>query len=850
MLSMGSDVFEGLRDYGAPARTVAGRAARWLTLSGLLLLCTTAVSTLSISVAQAASPPSIEEEYAVNVSASSVTLRAQLNPQGSDTTYRFEYGSSAGYGASTPESDAGTFSQLVTEHIQGLSANTVYHYRLVAVSGAGTTEGPDRTFTTQGGGAPLSLLDGRQWEVVSPQDKHGAGIRVQPVKGGVIQAAEDGSGISYLASSAIEGSPEGYRGPELAQILAERGASGWSNRTIDTPNEDTHSLAEGLGSEYRMFTPDLSVSLIEPRNLTPLTPNATERTAYLRDQVACDAHASDCYTALLTPEDTAPGAKWDPNPSYVFSEAKVVSATNDLSHVVIYANVPLTAGASSEGLYEWSAGQLRFVSILPEGEGGTPVRGELGAGPGDMRRAISQDGSRIVWSTPDRRLYMRDTERGETIRLDASASETSSTFQIGNADDSRVFFTEEIYPEPTKLYECEIVEVAGKLTCNRHEVAGEVAGDDVLGASEDGTDIYFAASGALASGATPGSCSEGPTCNLYAAQLKGNEWSVRFVAALAGGFSESDGAGPQHARVSPSGRFLAFMSARSLTGYDNQDAVSGMPDQEVYLYDAAAQRLTCASCDPSGARPQGMRDPGLLEPMIDPLGAWGQRWIAATLPPWSYMELGSAVYQPRYLSDSGRLFFNSADALVSQDANGLSDIYEYEPEGVGDCAQGSGCVDLISSGASGEEAGFLDASANGNDVFFITSARLTGSDEDTSYDIYDAHVCSASAPCLQQALSPTPCSSGDACKAPPTPQPSSFGPPASATFSGQGNVIAPSFKPVKPRSVATRAQKLARALRLCRRRHSHHKRKLAACKRRARHLYGNAARGGHNGRGR
>ncbi len=39
-------------------------------------------------------------------------------------------------------------------------------------------------------------------------------------------------------------------------------------------------------------------------------------------------------------------------------------------------------------------------------------------------------------------------------------------------------------------------------------------------------------------------------------------------------------------RVSPDGRYLAFMSERPLTGYDNTDAVSGQPDEEVFLYDA------------------------------------------------------------------------------------------------------------------------------------------------------------------------------------------------------------------------------------------------------------------------
>ena len=59
-------------------------------------------------------------------------------------------------------------------------------------------------------------------------------------------------------------------------------------------------------------------------------------------------------------------------------------------------------------------------------------------------------------------------------------------------------------------------------------------------------------------------------------------------------------------RVSPNGRWLAFMSNRSLTGYDMHDAFSGRPDEEVYLYDASGDKLVCASCNPSGARPVGV----------------------------------------------------------------------------------------------------------------------------------------------------------------------------------------------------------------------------------------------------
>ncbi len=39
-------------------------------------------------------------------------------------------------------------------------------------------------------------------------------------------------------------------------------------------------------------------------------------------------------------------------------------------------------------------------------------------------------------------------------------------------------------------------------------------------------------------------------------------------------------------RVSPNGEYVAFMSELPLTRYDNLDAASGVPDEEVYLYDA------------------------------------------------------------------------------------------------------------------------------------------------------------------------------------------------------------------------------------------------------------------------
>jgi hypothetical protein len=306
-------------------------------------------------------------------------------------------------------------------------------------------------------------------------------------------------------------------------------------------------------------------------------------------------------------------------------------------------------------------------------------------------------------------------------------------------------------------------------------------------------------------------------------------------------------ASEQTARVSPDGRWLAFMSKRELTGYDNRDARSGERDEEVYLYDAQSNRLVCASCNPTGARPVGSskeRD------LVDGEGHWTRQSLAANVPGWTPYypgAFGHTVYQSRYLFDSGRLFFNSNDALAPRDVNGTWDVYEYEPPGVGGCQTSSatfsersgGCVNMISSGGSPEESAFLDASESGSDVFFLTEAKLSSSDTDAALDVYDAHECSAASPCpAMSATQPPPCSTGDACKAAPTPQPAIFGAPASGTFSGAGNVVpagsAPSVKPKKVEKAATRVRRLARALRACRSRPKHRR---ASCERQARARY-------------
>jgi DNA-binding beta-propeller fold protein YncE len=636
----------------------------------------------------------------------------------------------------------------------------------------------------------------------------------------------------------------------------------------------------------------------------PLSPAASERTIYRRDNavVPCDITQTACYQPLVTGKEPFSNV---PPGTHFGAKLTFLDAAPDLQHAIFSSGVPLTAASAPEGgLYEWSGEQpLQLVSVLPNGHvpsevalGDLRQEGESVVAP----NAISSNGARVYWTAESEQLqegnehrvehlYMRDTKTGTSIQVDASQGvpppkpEEAEKFakvhyQMASANGSRVFFTdtypltpestlEPIQGGPADLYVCEFPTPESDactlkdLTPDTHfNESAEVVGR-ALAASEDGSFVYFVANGVLAPelvtrGAQPGSCSArekqpettSGTCYLYVEHFSGGAWEPpRYIATLSQE-DQPDWASAEGsldlltARASPHGRYLAFMSDRPLTGYDNEDALTpGVRDEEVFVYDFQRQTLTCASCNPSGMPPVGVfdtehsREGGLL---VDRAGAWAAETnlvvahrLAGSIPGWTELGAHTALYQSRYLNDEGRLFFNAADALVPADKNQLEDVYEYEPAGAGGCHAGSDCVALISSGESDHESAFLDASESGNDAFFMTSQALVGADHDTNFDVYDARV-GGSSPSSTPSLS---CEEAATCR-PVASTPVMFQAPPSA---GPGsNNVAPASRvlPVKKR-VLTAKEKLAKALSECRHKYRAH-RKRATCERAARRRYG------------
>jgi hypothetical protein len=122
-----------------------------------LMLCCPAAGATSSRTAGVTSATTVTAGTTVTIgepsqlTSSSAVLGGSVKPAGQPTSFYFQYGASNAYGEQTSPTPlgSGTQSTPVSVALTGLAAYTTYHYRLVAVNAAGTTDGHDRTFTTR-----------------------------------------------------------------------------------------------------------------------------------------------------------------------------------------------------------------------------------------------------------------------------------------------------------------------------------------------------------------------------------------------------------------------------------------------------------------------------------------------------------------------------------------------------------------------------------------------------------------------------------------------------------------------------------------------------------------------------
>ena len=689
--------------------------------------------------------PVVEGESVADVGVSTATLRAQINPKGSLARYTFEYLSMSAWEANVPADrfsgatevpvggatlGSGQIALTATTTVSGLTPGTEYHYRVIAENPDGSATGEDKVFRSFAA-ETATLPDSRAYEQVSPVQKNGGQVRpLAPPRASCGPECKPGLvGVRYPIEVGPDGEEIAYQsqpfrlneGPtEFDEQISRRTGSGWQTTGLGPT-----SIRFGNSFASYAFASDLSrdlISIVNP-SLVPEAPPGYEN--LFSQNVGSPSALGDPVLRSAPPDRTGENPDGlTPNGAF---QLEFAGASDDLSRVVFAANDALTGpspfapaapdpGARGRNLYEWSGGELHLVNVAP-GNGAVVPGASVGARSlvqneaANYTNAVSDDGSRIFWSDAAGQVYVRENAASTRV------IPVAGTFVGASTDGSKVLLSS------GKVYELETGATVD-LTGGKGGFVG------LAGQSDNFSHLYFVATTVL---------DEAP--NAFGAKAQPGEFNLyswdggdaHFVATL----EEEDGPeatgvgdwspSPDNrtAEASASGRYLAFQSIAPLTDQNNigpctfhtatGEFIAG-PCSEVYLFDSATGRLVCASCNPTEENPLGAS--------YVPIAMSGEEGY---LPP------------VRFLTENGRVFFDSRDSLVAGDTNdGVEDVYQYEPGNAGSCTAADGCTALISAGREPTDSNFLTTDSTGKNVFFTTRDRLVAKDKDDLIDLYDA----------------------------------------------------------------------------------------------------------------
>ena len=284
---------------------------------------------------------------------------------------------------------------------------------------------------------------GRAYELVTPEDKGNADVLP------FTRPSGSGDGIVFQSFGAFAGatSPAGNQNT----YLSRRRPSGWVTEPLSPPAASNPPSQFGSlrGNPFFMFRDNLSMGLLSNSNVgaAPLVGGEPleSRNLYVRD------NRTQGYTLLTNRVGTYGGS-----PSEYVEHPNVAWASSDLENVLIdtpngqdhwhmgaiwLPGSPANGNGTFAGVYHWSPQDgLSLASILPNGSVASGA--EAGSGPrlslfeedhlfvdevGGARNTISEDGSRIFFSSPHAlnahatgQLYVRKdhgTPEAETIQI-------------------------------------------------------------------------------------------------------------------------------------------------------------------------------------------------------------------------------------------------------------------------------------------------------------------------------------------------------------------------------------------------------------------------------------------------
>ncbi len=803
-------------------------------------------------------------------------------------------------GVSVPPQPIGPLSQNTTYHWRVVAENTAgktasaEHTFVYDTLGAGSSNCPEEAARQARGS--LNLPDCRAYEMATPPDKNGTLIGNPFLGGGVAQISEDGGRVIARAIGCFQGAQSCIPSREAEGTPFEftRTPDGWVTHPLAPPAgefERYSTWSLNANADTVLFsapTPTGQEDFYARKpngEITPVGPFEEQGLEH------------DGYRQLATAEGVIATADLS---HVLYATGRSFWAFDHTEHEALYEYVgtgnaaPLMVGVKggrdSHELVSTCAtkrdtvsrGRARFIGPI-SADGRTVYFTAEGRNDGECASvtapAADELWARVDGELPDAHSVLVSGPTPATCneaQCEENAASTQDSAEGGQArdasfegasvDGARAFFSSAQQltnnagqDEGENLYESACAEPCGKPgeepdaserelvdvseTAAHEKVVGGPRVGGVEAISGDGSHVYFVAQGVLTGeqeNQNHEKAKDGEE-NLYVYQRdEGHpEGQLAFIARLAPTDEVQNWRlrSGDIANVTPDGRFLVFTSHRALTVDDTR----AEGPAQVYEYDAGTGVLVRVSIGQDGFNDNG--NDGTGEASIVEAATQG---VSANSVP---------VRSDPTMSDNGAfVFFRSPVALapgalddvVTGHENGKTfyaqNFYEYHAgrvflisDGKDTTATGNVSENLQVSGAY-STVNLLGSDVSGANVFFSTFDRLTPEDTDTQLDYYDAHICSEGELCTVPVLEPSLC--GEASCQGSSGAPQGYGAPASQTFSGQGN-LTPTPSPPPPRVEAAaekRAKKLAAALKVCRKKHAKHKRKV--CELKARKAFG------------
>lgn len=626
-------------------------------------------ATAPTKVSTLTGPPVTDTASATDVTETSAVLNGTINPLGLQTSYYFEYGTTTAYGSRIPVgieavAGGGRVPELFSRTITGLTPGTTYHFRLVATNSEGTTQGPDRSFTTVvAGGIPF-----RVYEQVTPVDKKGAAILPRLA----LQASADGNGLTYTTKTGSDASPI------LSRSVALRGSSDWQGKIDTDPQLNATDGALlihptlALSGDYR------HALVVSNRVLTPEGGFEQGANIYVRDLIS--------GTYQLIGASNAPRAF--NNFAGASSAGTFMAGAPDFSWIIFASPPSLLPGVPRDAIYRWSgAGGLEVISTLPNGDPSGAVRANVQP----VYHTVSADGSRIYYSAAggaEEGVFMRD-EGGAPKPISVSHVPGDPTtpqwaILLGITPDGRYAFftsdtklTSDAPGEKQDLYRYDAADESLEyLGANAYlELASDFpkVGAGSFGIGDDGNTLYFIST---SFGGDKGDLSV---------------WHEGVVHTVTSG---APGGGEE--RSSTNGRYTVFTTSVGATG--------GV----IQLYDVETNETSCVSCLPDGTPVSATLPENTMGDLlfsnrsplaVDDIGTvyfdTPARLVAAdvngTRDVYTYRDgilrlisPGNRPFEASYAdatADGSNVFFTTAQKLVGRDNDESIDIYDARVNG-------------------------------------------------------------------------------------------------------------------------------------------------------------------------